>query len=121
MRKKARKSLGNMGLERRNVPEWNDRFNITESKGNAHFHQYFREYFGKKPKQFASSFRVAYANSTNDLPGICDVQSRQISKVKEFKSLPLQPHHNVKRIMAETRAPVKKGMSKAFPSAQKHF
>lgn len=109
-------------LERRNhVPEWDSRFYVTESKGNHHFHSYFREYFDKKPKQFASSFRITYANSTNDLPGITDVASRQISKTKEFKSLPMQSHQNVKKIMAETRAPIKKGQSKAFPSASKHF
>lgn len=84
-------------------------------------HQYFREYFGKRPKEFSSSFRIKYANSSNELPGITDVGSRQHSKVKEFKSLPEEVHMNVKKLMNETRMPLKKGQSNAFPSAKKHF
>ena len=104
-----------------NAPEWDQRFFVTTSKDNGRLHSFFREYFDKKPKEISSSFRIKYANSTNELPGITDVKSRLHTKVKEFKSVPEQPHHNVKKIIAETRMPYKKGQSKAFPSAKKHF
>ena len=41
--------------------------------------------------------------------------------MKEFKSMPEKAHQNVKKVMAETRMPIKKGQSGAFPSAKKHF
>jgi len=89
-----KKSVGraskNASISFRNggAPQWDNRFNITCSKGNHYFHDYYREYFGKQPKRFASSFRIKYANSTNELPGITDVGSTYHCKVKEFKSLP---------------------------------
>ena len=75
-----------------NAPEWDQRFFVTTSKDNGRLHSFFREYFDKKPKEISSSFRIKYANSTNELPGITDVKSRIHSKVKEFKSVPEQPH-----------------------------
>ena len=71
---------------RNGAPDWNDRFHVTTSHNNGQLHQFFREYFDKKPKQFSSSFRIKYANSSNELPGITDVGSRQHTKVKEFKA-----------------------------------
>ena len=106
---------------RNNAPEWNDRFFVTTSVNNRNLHQYFREYFGKQPKEHAYNFRVKYANSTNELPGITDVHSRAYKKVKDFKSIPDQAHQNVKKLMHETRMPIKKGQSSAFPSAKRHF
>ena len=103
------------------MPEWDDRFNITTSKGNHSLHDYYREYFGKPPKRFASSFRIKYANSTNELPGITDVGTLQHCKVKEFKSLTNKQHESVVKVMAETRAPIRKGQTKAFPTAREHF
>jgi len=55
------------------------------------------------------------------LPGITDVGSRTHTKVKEFKSVPEEAYMNVKKCMNETRMPLKKGQSKAFPTAKKHF
>mmetsp|Transcript_21653 Transcript_21653/g.26607 ORF Transcript_21653/g.26607 Transcript_21653/m.26607 type:complete len:152 (+) Transcript_21653:214-669(+) len=119
MKKKVlRKSVGE---SRGGAKEWDNRFFVTTSSNNHKLHQFFREYFDKPPKQFSSSFRIKYANSTNELPGITDVGSRQYSKVKEFKSLPMKAHQNVKKLLAETRMPLKKGQSSAFPSAKKHF
>ena len=89
--------------------EWNDRFHVTTSCNNNQLHGFFREYFDKKPKQFASSFRVKYANSSNELPGITDVGTRTHVKVKEFKSIPEHAYMNVKKVMHETRMPLKKG------------
>lgn len=103
------------------APEWDGRFNVTTSCNNGQLHQFFREYFDKKPKEFPSSFRVKYANSSNELPGITDVGSRTHTKVKEFKSVPEEAYMNVKKCMNETRMPLKKGQSKAFPTAKKHF
>jgi len=40
----------------------------------------------------ASSFRVKYANSANELPGITDVGTRTHTKVKEFKAIPEKAH-----------------------------
>ena len=94
---------------RNNAPEWNDRFFVTTSVNNRNLHQYFREYFGKQPKEHAYNFRVKYANSTNELPGITDVHSRAYKKVKDFKRIPDQAHQNVKKLMHETRMPIKKG------------
>lgn len=91
------------------APEWDNRFNITTSKGNHNFHDYYREYFGKPPKRFASSFRIKYASSTNELPGITDVGTALHCKVKEFKSLPGKQHESVVKVLAETRAPIRKG------------
>ena len=123
MRKKMTQQLrGNaLNVDRRNAPEWNDRFYVTTSVNNGKLHQFFREYFGKKPKEHSSSFRVKYANSTNELPGITDNATRTHTKVKEFKSLPEKAHQNVKKLMSETRMPLKKGQSTAFPTAKKHF
>ena len=47
--------------------------------------------------------------------------SRQHTKVKDFKSLPEKAHQNVKKLMQETRMPLRKGQSGAFPSAKKHY
>ena len=69
----------------------------------------------------SSHFRVKYANSSNELPGITDIGSRTHTKVKEFKSLPEEAYMNVKKLMNETRMPLKKGQSGAFPTAKKHF
>ena len=119
-RKKVARARKNQGKSR-GAPEWDDRFYVTTSNNNNRLHQYFREYFDKKPKQFASSFRVKYANSANELPGITDVGTRTHTKVKEFKSIPEKAHQNVKKVMQETRMPLKKGSTKAFPSPKKHF
>ena len=123
MRKKVKHQI-NMSHPisgRNGAPDWNDRFHVTTSHNNGQLHQFFREYFDKKPKQFSSSFRIKYANSSNELPGITDVGSRQHTKVKEFKSLPEEAYMNVKKVMNETRMPLKKGQSGAFPTAKKHF
>ena len=77
---------------------WNDRFFVTTSSGNNQLHGFFREYFDKKPKSISSSFRVKYCNSTNELPGIVDVNSRHISKVKEFgRKGSSKPHDDIKK------------------------
>ena len=92
-----------------NAPEWDQRFFVTTSKDNGRLHSFFREYFDKKPKAFPTSFRVKYANSANELPGITDVNSRAHTKVKEFKSVPEDAYLNMKKVMNETRMPLKKG------------
>ena len=94
---------------------------MTTSSNNTKLHQFFREYFDKKPGSIETSFRVKYANSSNELPGITAVGSRTHSKVKEYMSIPEKAHQNVKKLMNETRMPIKKGQSKAYPSAKKHF
>ena len=84
-------------------------------------HPFYREYFDKKPKQLNTSFRVKYANSTNEIPGITDATSRQHTKTKDFRTIPEKAHLNVKKVMNETRMPVKKGQSTAQSTARKHF
>lgn len=94
---------------------------MTTSSNNTRLHQYFREYFDKKPGAIETSFRIKYANSSNELPGITAVGSRTHSKVKEYMAAPEKAHLNVKKLINETRMPIKKGQSKAYPSAKKHF
>ena len=84
-------------------------------------HPFYREYFDKKPKQLNTSFRVKYANSTNEIPGITDAASRQHTKTKEFRTIPEKANLNVKKVINETRMPVKKGQSTAQSTARKHF
>ena len=102
--------------------EWNDRFQITASTHNRVMHPFYREYFDKKPKQLSTNFRVKYANSTNEIPGITDAGTRQHTQTKFFRDVPEKPHLNVKKVMNETRVPFKKGQSKvSFNGAKKHF
>jgi len=121
VKKKLSKKRAEQATDSRNSREWNDRFFVTTSTYNQSLHQFYREYFDKKPKEYATSFRIKYANSTNELPGISDVCKPSHSKVKNFKSYAEQPHTNVTKLINETRMPIKKGQSRAFPSAKKHF
>jgi len=89
MRKKVQKR--NHG-DRNQAPEWNERFYVTTSSNNNRLHQFFREYFDKKPKVPPTNFRIKYANSSNELPGITDIGSRQHTKIKDFKSVPEKAH-----------------------------
>ena len=86
-------------------------------------HPFYRQYFDKKPKEASTSFRVKYASSVNELPGITQLGTKSHTKVKEFNEPKEKPYHDIKRVMAETRAPfnLKKGSTSAFPSAKKHF
>ena len=102
---------------------WNNRHSVTTSSGNNQLHGFFREYFDKKPKRISSSFRIRYCNSVNELPGIVDVHSKNYAKVKEFskKVEPEKPYSDIQKVLLETRMPLKKGQSRAYPTAKKHF
>ena len=65
---------------------------MTAGKGNIKSIQYFREYFDKEPGEMPKVFRVKYSNSTNELPGIIDLQSNEIKKVKRFRKRSIQIH-----------------------------
>ena len=84
-------------------------------------HPFYRQYFDKKPKEPPTSFRVKYASSTNELPGITALGTKSHQKAKEFNESKQKPYENIPKVMRETRAPAKKGASAAFPSAKKHF
>lgn len=101
---------------------WNNRFNVTDSKNNNDSHPFYREYFDKKPKEHSTHFRVKFAGSINELPGITQLTSKENQKVKDFKGTFYadQPHQNKWKMMQETRMPLKKGQSSAFPSVKKH-
>lgn len=86
---------------------WDDRFSVTESRGNVQVHPFYRQYFGKQPKENPTTFRVRYASSTNELPGITAVGTKSHSKVKEFNETKEKPHQNAQKVMKETRGPVK--------------
>ena len=102
---------------------WNNRFNITDSKNNNDSHPFYREYFDKKPGQHATHFRIKYAGSVNELPGITQVHTKENVKTKDFRNTfhNDQDHLNKWKITAETRMPVKKGQSNAFPTAKAHL
>ena len=90
---------------------WNSRFHVAESKNNHESHQFYREYFDKAPKQHATHFRIKYAGSINELPGITQINSKNNTKVKDFRSpfVTENVHENKWKMMAETRMPLKKG------------
>ena len=67
-------------------------------------------------------FRVRYSNSTNELPGIIDLQSTEIKKVKDFRKRSIQIHQDKHKLIKETRMPFNLGQaSQAFPSVKKHY
>lgn len=98
---------------------WNNRFATETSVINRELHPFYRQYFGKDTKQIPTVYRVRYANSTNELPGI--IEAGKTTKKIFTTAPPEEPYKNVKLLMAETRMPLTKGMTKAFPSAKKHF
>ena len=63
---------------------------------------------------------IKYANSSNELPGIIDVSNRKQTKFRQA-SLRMEKNASVKNLITETRMPVIKGQSKAFPTPQEHF
>ena len=52
MRKKANRHhhTASGSAMKHQAADWNDRFHVTTSNNNNQLHQYFREYFDKKPK-----------------------------------------------------------------------
>jgi len=82
-------------------------------------HPFYRQYFGESSKQLKTTFRIKYANSTNELPGI--VEAGRIPARKSFYQVYDEPHKNMKLLMEDTRMPITKGTTKAFPSPKKHF
>ena len=44
-----------------------------------------------------------------------------VNKKKDLHAVYDKPHKNLKKIAEDTRMPIKKGMSTAFPTAKKHF
>ena len=101
---------------------WDERFHVADSKNNNTSHQFYREYFDKKPKENATHFRIKYAGSINELPGIANVNSKLNTKTKDFKGAVVsdKPHQNKWKMLQETRMPLKKGQTNAFPSTKEH-
>jgi hypothetical protein len=56
---------------------WDTRFATEFSESNKKLHPFYRQYFGKAPKELQTTFRIKYANSSNELPGIVDLQNYQ--------------------------------------------
>ena len=105
------------------VSGWNNRFNVTDSKNNKESHPFYREYFDKKPGQHSTHFRIMYAGSVNELPGIAEIQSKENTKAKDFTANMIYTvdHKNKWKMQAETRMPLRKGQTNAFPSTKKHL
>jgi hypothetical protein len=40
---------------------WNNRWNVADSKGNGTYHPFYKEYFGKKIKATDGNFVFSYA------------------------------------------------------------
>lgn len=55
------------------------------------------------------------------MPGIVDVAKFTVKSKKSLHSVADLPHKNIKLLMQDTRMPIQKGVSKAFPSPKKHF
>jgi hypothetical protein len=49
---------------------WDGRFAQEVSHFNKELHPFYRSYFDKDPKELPTAFRIKYANSSNELPGI---------------------------------------------------
>lgn len=115
-------SPNNKSNSRNNSPnQWNSRFNVSNSSGNRDYHQFYRAYFDKQPKQMSTVYRVRYAQSSNQLPHVIDISKKNHTKFQKQAHMIVDRHKNIKKVANETRMPVIKGQSKVFPTYKKHF
>ena len=70
-------------------------------------HPFYRSYFDKDPKELPTAFRIKYANSSNELPGI--IEAGKAMRKKNLHNVIDEPHKNIKLLQEDTRGPLKKG------------
>jgi hypothetical protein len=54
-----------------------------------------------------TAFRIKYANSSNELPGI--IEAGKAMRKKNLHNVIDEPHKNIKLLQEDTRGPLKKG------------